>query len=161
VKHHRLVLHNPSVLRPLIESDEVAAPRRWAVVVAAAGLLIGCLAACSSGPTACGLVGAESGVGVVLDASLVPAATPVTVTACAGQTCQTQSYTTTDSARFFVMSLDSGQASVTVSVVKANHQIFAGTTTIETVKNQPNGPACGPTVWGASVTAHANGQLTG
>jgi hypothetical protein len=58
------------------------------------------------------------------------------------------------------MSVGSGRVPVSVSVVMGNHQVFTGNTTAETIKNQPNGPGCAPTVWGTSVTAHANGQLT-
>ena len=60
-----------------------------------------------------------------------------------------------------VSPVNDGVVTVSVLLATGTRQVFTGKTTTRTVKNQPNGPGCGPTVWQADVTAHKSGQLTG
>jgi len=133
-------------------------------------LLVLVMAACTSttSPDAahksCTAIGAYSGVDVRLEPGLLPPASKsAVVTACVDGACVTNTYTAPfDSTFFFPMSsVVSGKVTVSVTLTADDHRLFAGTSKVQTVKFQPNGPGCDPTVWQARVTARANGQLTG
>lgn len=120
------------------------------------------LAACSTGPSACSAVGADSGVSVKVEPGLLSPAAPVAVTACVDGICQIQTYTPATSPIFVAVTpVNNGEMIVSVSLTAGAQQISTGKTATRTVKSQPNGPGCPPTVWEAKVIAHDNGHLSG
>jgi hypothetical protein len=113
-------------------------------------------------------MGAIEGANVVVDAGLVPASEPITISACVDDACGTQSYSSrpvSDAATSLFVAVTpvrrNAKVKVSVKIASATTQLFSGSTTTATIKNQPNGPGCSPTVWNVRVTAEADGKLAG
>lgn len=103
-------------------------------------------------PTACTDVGLVPG--VVFDLSAFkPTGTP-TVTACVLQRCKVVQPGMADIVE------DSALGPEPVSVTLSVDGLLRGSATVTPHKEQPNGPACGPTGYVGSVRATADGQLT-
>jgi len=125
------------------------------------------IAACSSVPPSaahksCSAIGAYSGVNVTIESGLLPPTTEaVAVKACLARVCKTFDAQNAPEVVVPIPSVPNGNVTVSVSLIAKGRTVFDGTTTVRTIKRQPNGPGCEPTVWQATVTARANGQLTG
>lgn len=97
-----------------------------------------------------------------VEPGLLSPAAPVAVTACVDGICQIQTYTPATSPIFVAVTpVNNGDVIVSVSLTAGAQQISTGKTATRTVKSQPNGPGCPPTVWEAKVIAHDNGHLSG
>jgi hypothetical protein len=137
---------------------------RWQVAISA--LVVAAtlaLSACNTPPKACTAIGALAGISITLDAGLIAPGSPATLTACVDDTCQTQVFSDPRTGPLFVGAAPvqrAAKVNVSVSVNRGGVQVFRATTTAPTIKYQPNGPGCPPTVWGVNVTAHASGELT-
>lgn len=131
--------------------------------MASTGVLIASIiAGCSGGtPAACTDIGAYDGVGIQIDSGVVPATGPARVEVCVDGACASGPINPTTSAFVPVAHVRHGLVKVAVILTANSRQVFNGTTTARTIKFQPNGPGCDPTVWQARVRANANGQLTG
>ena len=120
-------------------------------------------------PLLCTEIGADSGVIFDLDVveGLAESNLPVRIHACVERTCVTRTTTRSDGpgrpafVHVLAPSLShEGPVRVLLQITDwSGQRVFDASNTVRVRKYQPNGPACEPTAYVASVTATAHGEL--
>lgn len=120
------------------------------ITAATCALVLVFLPACSA--RNCTLIGAESGVNVRIDPSLSAGDQPASVEICRESLCAGVRIEAGTTEVFVPLELGPGTVELLVTWKPDEGPDRARTESVVTRKFQPNGEACGPTVWTAAVT---------